>query len=144
MDFGQFSKLMRQRARNLPREVHRVVQDVAKAYLVAVADATPVDTGAAVSNWQLGINLSPDSVLPPYTPGRYSSTALENLNATIQAGTSIADSSKPGDAIHIVNNIHYITELNNGSSNQAPSGMTAIAELAALRVPARATVVNPS
>lgn len=144
MDFGQFSKLMRQRARNLPREVHKVVQNVAKAYLVSVADATPVDTGAAISNWQIGVNNSPDSVLPPHVPGKFRSTALENLSATIQAGTSIVDSSKPGDVIHIVNNLHYIVDLNNGSSNQAPSGMTAIAELTARRIPARAKVVDPS
>ena len=143
MDFLGFSKLMRQRARNLPGEVHTVVKNVAKVYLVTAADITPVDTGAAISNWQIGINASPSGVLPPHVPGKFRSTALENLNATIQAGTSIIDSSKPGDVLHIVNNIEHIGDLNDGSSSQAPAGMTAMAELVARRVPATAKVVKP-
>lgn len=143
MDFLGFSKLMRQRSQNLAGEVHEVVKDVTKAYLVTAADVTPVDTGAAISNWQIGINASPSGVLPPHVPGKFRSTALENLNATIQAGMSIIDSSKPGDVLHIVNNIEYIGDLNDGSSSQAPGGMTAIAEAVALRVPANAKVVKP-
>ena len=143
MDFRDFAKLTKERARNLPEQGHEVVKNVAKAYLVTAADITPVDTGAAISNWQIGINASPSGVLPPHVPGKFRSTALENLNATIRAGTSIVDSSKPRDVLHIVNNIHYIADLNSGTSSQAPSGMTAIAELVARRVPATAKVVNP-
>lgn len=143
MDFSGFSKLMKARSKNLPEEVHEVVKNVTKSYLVTAADVTPVDTGAAISNWQVGINASPSGILPPYVPGKFRSTALENLNATIQAGTSIIDSSKPGDVLHIVNNIEYIGDLNDGSSSQAPAGMTAMAELVARRVPAMAKVVKP-
>lgn len=143
MDFLGFTKVMRERRKNLPVAVHEVVKNVTKVYLVTAADVTPVDTGAAISNWQIGINTSPSSVLPPHVPGKFRSSALENLNATIQAGTSIIDSSKPGDALHIVNNIEYITDLNDGSSSQAPTGMTAMAELVASRVPATAKVVKP-
>lgn len=143
MDFRGFANLMKQRSRNLPEQVHEVVKNVAKAYLVAVADLTPVDEGVAISNWQIGINASPTGVLKAHVPGKFRSTALENLNATIRAGTSIADSSKPGDVLHIVNNTPYIQDLNNGSSSQAPSGMTALAEIVARRVPANAKVVKP-
>jgi len=143
MDLLGFSKLMRERSGNLAGEVHTAVKDTSKAYLVAVADATPVDTGMAVSNYQVGINASPSGVLPPHVPGKFRSTALENLNATIAAGASIIDSSKPGDAIHITNNLDYIGDLNDGTSTQAPSGMTAIAELVASRIPAQAKVVKP-
>ncbi len=143
MDFSGFAKLMRQRSANLPGEVHKVVQNTAAVYLVTIADLTPVDTGAAISNWQVGINSSPSSVLRPHVPGNFRSTALENLNATIRNGSGIIDSSKPGDAIHIVNNIHYISDLDQGSSGQAPSGMTATAELTAMRVATSAKVVTP-
>lgn len=143
MDFLGFSRKMRQRGRNLPAAVHEVVKDVAKTYLVAVADITPVDKGVALSNWQAGINAPPTGTLPAFVPGSYRSTALENLSATIQAGTSIFDSSKPGDILHIVNNLEYIIDLDQGSSKQAPQGMTAIAELVARRVPATAKVVKP-
>ena len=143
MDFLGFSKLMRQRASNLPEEVHTVVKNVAKVYLVTAADITPVDTGAAISNWQIGINASPSGVLPPHVPGKFRSTALENLNATIRAGLSIIDSGKPGAAYHIVNNIKYISDLDSGTSRQAPSGMTALAKMVAGRIPAQAKVVDP-
>lgn len=143
MDFQGFSRLMRQRSVNLPGEVHEGVKDTAKAYLVTAADLTPVDTGAAISNWQVGINASPSGVLPPHVPGKFRSTALENLSATIQAGTSIIDLSKPGDVLHIVNNIDYIGDLDDGTSSQAPSGMTAIAEQVAQRVPGFVRVVKP-
>lgn len=143
MDFLGFKKLMVARRKNLPVTVHNVVRDVAKTYLITVADLTPVDTGAAVSNWQAGINNSPKSVLPPHAPGRFRSTAIENLNATIRAGLSVIDSSKPGDVIHLVNNIKYIADLDAGSSRQAPSGMTALARVVANRVPAKAQVVDP-
>ena len=143
MDFKDFSKLMLQRSKNLPEAVHEVVKNVTKVYLVTAADLTPVDTGAAISNWQIGINASPNGVLPPHVPGKFRSTALENLNATIRAGTSIIDSSKPGDVLHIANNLEYIGDLNDGSSSQAPAGMTAIAELVAYRVPSKAKVVKP-
>lgn len=143
MDFLGFSRKMRERGRNLPGQVHEVVKDVAKAYLVGAADITPVDRGVALSNWQAGVNAAPTGTLAAYFPGIYRSTALENLSATIQAGTSIFDSSKPGDILHIVNNLEYIIDLDQGSSKQAPQGMTAIAELLARRVPATARVVKP-
>lgn len=143
MDFRGFSKLMKQRSKNLPAGVHEVVKNVSKVYLITAADVTPVDTGAAISNWQVGINVTPAGVLPPYVPGRFRSTALENLNATIKAGQSLIDSSKPGDVLHLANNLEYIVDLNNGTSTQAPAGMTAIAEVVARRVPTTAKVVNP-
>lgn len=143
MDFLQFSKLMRERSKNVPEMVHKAVRDTAGTYLVTVADITPVDTGAAISNWQIGINSSPSGVLGPHVPGRFRSTALENLSATIRLGMSIIESSKPGDAIHIVNNIEYISDLDHGTSTQAPSGMTAIAETVARRVSASAKLVKP-
>jgi len=143
MEFSGFAKLMRQRRANLPGEVHKVVQNTAAVYLVTISDLTPVDTGAAVSNWQVGINSSPSGVLRPHVPGNFRSTALENLNATIRNGSNLIYASKAGDEIHIVNNIHYITELDQGSSGQAPSGMTSIAELTAMRVATSAKVVTP-
>lgn len=143
MDLLGFSNLMKTRARNLGKEVHGVVKDVSKAYVFTVADLTPVDTGAAVSNWQVGINVSPSGVLRPHIPGRFRSTAIENFNATIGKAFEIIDGSSPGSEVHIVNNIHYIKDLDDGTSTQAPSGMTAIAELVSLRVLLTAKVVNP-
>lgn len=143
MDFKDFSQLMRKRAKNVPVQVHEVVKNVTKVYLVAVADFTPVDTGAAISNWRIGVNQTPSGVIQPHMPGRFRSTALENLNATIQAGNAIVDSTRPGDVFHIVNNIEYIADLDAGTSTQAPAGMTALADLVARRTLLSAKVVSP-
>lgn len=134
---------MRARSSNLAGEVHEAVKLTAKAYLVAVSDLTPVDTGAALSNWQVGINSSPSGALQPHFPGKYRSTALENLARTIQIGSEIIDASSPGSVIHIANNIHYIGDLNDGTSSQAPTGMTDIAYQVASRVPGQLKVVKP-
>lgn len=143
MDFLGFKKLMKQRAKNLPEEVHNVIKDVSKTYLLTVADLTPVDTSAAVSNWQIGINAAPSGVVSPHAHGRYGSTALESFNVTMRLGSALIDSSKAGDEIHITNNLHYIGDLDDGTSTQAPTGMTAIADMTARRVIGRAKVVKP-
>lgn len=143
MDFLGFSNVMKQRRANLPKEVHEVVKDTTKAYLMAAADITPVDTSAAVSNWRIGIDNAPTGWIGPHVPGKFRSTALESFNATIAAGFTIIDSSTPGNELHIANNIPYIGDLNDGTSTQAPGGMTATAELVARRVPQMAKVVKP-
>ena len=143
MDFLGFSKLTLQRRANLPQEVHEVVKNTTKAYLLTAADMTPVDTSAAVSNWRIGIDSAPSGWIAPHVPGKFRSTALESFNATIAAGFAIIDSSAPGNELHITNNIPYIGDLNDGTSTQAPGGMTATAELVARRVPLMAQVVKP-
>lgn len=134
---------MKKRRVNLPLEVHEVVKNTSKAYLLTAADMTPVDTSAAVSNWRVGIDSAPSGWIAPHVPGKFRSTALESFNATIGIGFGIIESSLPGNEIHIVNNIPYIGDLNDGTSTQAPKGMTDTAELVARRIPQMAQVVKP-
>lgn len=124
MDFKQFAKLMGQRADNLQHSVTELQKDVAQELLIALAETTPVDTGNAVSNYQVGINGAVGTPIGPHVPGKRQSTRGENIRATISNGSAILDTVGPGDSIHITNNTDYIRDLDRGTSAQAPTGMS--------------------
>lgn len=122
MDLAQFASKMRLRAQNLPANVNKVKQNVTVAVLTSLAQDTPVDTGAAVSNWVVSLDASAGARIVPHAPGHKGSTRTENSRATITLGTSVINQSIPGQVIHVANAVSYILDLNNGSSRQAPAG----------------------
>lgn len=70
---------------------------------------TPVDTGRARGNWQIGSMTPPRGVNDRTTdPTAQESSALDNY---------------VGQPFYFVNNLPYIQKLENGSSMQAPTGM---------------------
>lgn len=91
-----------------------VVRKVSLDLLRSVVKKTPVDTGRARGNWQLGINVIPRG---------------ETFGASGAAGAPLALASeksgdiKAGDSVFIVNSVPYIFMLEKGSSKQAPMGM---------------------
>lgn len=102
---------------------------VAKAKITADAtvrllvERTPVDTTEAVSNWQLTINSPADRVNPPFVPGKGGSTATASrLIATTTALSVLEGYTRSDQEIFITNPAPYISELNDGKSNQAPAG----------------------
>lgn len=107
------------------------VRAASQSVLEELAAATPVDTGLAVSNWQVGIGRSPKEPIPPYAPGSKGSTALANREAMLAAGIAAVQGyvSGRGQAVHIVNNAEHIGLLNDGHSQQAPANFveTAVA-----------------
>ncbi len=87
-----------------------------------VTNKTPVDTGRARGNWQLNIGTIPDSLIDitgekePVT-----STVLEReLGKVKELGF--------GQIVYVINNVNYITFLEQGSSEQArnPDGMVQV------------------
>ena len=70
---------------------------------------TPVDTGRARGNWQSSLN----------TPSLQIDPTGEGYQATIA-------SVKLGDSVFFINNLPYIEELEDGSSDQAPAGMVKV------------------
>lgn len=111
--------------------------------LTDLVNVTPVDTGAALSNWRVSLNAPLQEIIPPYAPsqrGRMISgswthtidpsvTREANIPPTLEAARTILIEKKPGDAIHLQNWLPYIAKLNNGSSKQAPAGFVERAEL---------------
>lgn len=81
--------------------------------------ATPVDTGRARGNWNVGINEVDPTARSEDPSGR---------NA-IARGTQVIGSYVTG-TITLSNGLPYIQALDQGHSAQAPAGMTAQAKLA--------------
>ena len=94
---------------------------------------TPVDTGMARSNWQLGIGERPTGIVDD-AKRRISKEQSDKRGSyktakTVMAAPTMANFSnvKAGGVNYIVNNLPYIMKLEYGSSKQAPEGMAQIA-----------------
>jgi hypothetical protein len=105
------------------------VKAASSATLRELAQATPIDTGEAVSNWQVGIGSAPSNAIPAFAPGHQGSTADTNRLAMLEAGLAALDGyvSGQGAAVHIVNNAKHIGALNDGHSKQAPANFVEMA-----------------
>ena len=129
---GSFSKKMRRASKAVEYRADTLVKDVAKGILLAVVTDTPVDVGTAKSNWQVSLNSEASGTRTAYAPGKKGSTGLDNIIAAVSIGDGHIDQYNSGDEIHITNNVPYITELNNGTSKQAPPGYVQDATLEAI------------
>lgn len=76
---------------------------------------TPVDTGRARANWNVGIN----------DVARFSHMAPFDVSETLRNAERVLRKLAIGDVIYISNNVDYIEFLEEGSSDQAPNGMVA-------------------
>ena len=122
-DPSTFARRLNRRAENVRQNIERVRREVAEEMLIEVVLATPVDTGKARSNWQVGIGAPPSGVVSPYAPGRHLGLGeTGNANGAIYAGQSVLRVSDPDQTIYIGNNVHYLEKLNDGFSPQAGAG----------------------
>jgi len=121
--FAQFAKRMYLRARGVGKQTELAVRRAAIAADRAAVLTTPVDTGRARGGWITTIG-APATIAPiAEDPG--GDMAMAQARATIEQW-------KLGAApIFITNNVVYIMALENGSSSQAPNGMTSAALQAA-------------
>lgn len=105
--------------------VEKAVRRAAIAADSTVVQATPVDTGRARANWFVSIGN------PVFT----ATDAVDPSGAgAISSGRAIASTWKLGQGpIFISNSVPYIVPLDQGSSRQAPFGMTSLAIQAARR-----------
>ena len=118
----QFSRRIVVTATGVERNANALARKVALAVDQTVILATPVDTGRARSNWQVGLGGPQRDVLDPYSPGsKLGLGETANAQAAIQQGAAAVGNRQPGQDIWISNNVDYIGLLNNGSSKQAPA-----------------------
>ncbi|MES2180724.1 MAG: hypothetical protein V4493_01320 [Pseudomonadota bacterium] len=94
-------------------------------------ERTPVDTSAAVSNWQVSLNSPISGFISPYVPGFLGYTASASIAIAKQVAIGILQNKKPGQVIYITNNAPYIRGLNSGTSKQDPGGFVEAAALIA-------------
>lgn len=78
----------------------------------SVIKRTPVKTGLARSNWQIGINIQP--------------TGIQSIGPAIGTSFDRIDMANAGDKLYMVNNLPYIQALEHGHSKQAPAGMVKV------------------
>lgn len=113
LQIGRFAK---KAEGNLELMIRKVTLDL----FARVVRRTPVDTGRARGNWQVGINSIPRGEFGAASEGRIAA------KTTVAAGTADAIKAKLGDRVFIVNSVPYIFKLEKGSSKQAPAGMVTI------------------
>jgi len=109
-NFKSFGKAIKKNAVDIEKEIERKIGNAALAGLSAASFVTPVKTGRARGNWHLQSSLD-------------TSTTYQ-LEAPSGISISAASSYKIGKIIYLVNNLEYIVHLDDGSSLQAPSGIT--------------------
>lgn len=102
--------------------LNRVAKEVAVSLIDDLIMMTPVDTSKALSNWRAGQAYPLTDEIDAHVPGNFGST--RGLSASKASGDAKVNISKkePGVTLYISNSAEYITELNNGSSKQAPAG----------------------
>ena len=101
-DIDAFSKKVDKAATNIFR-------GTALSLLGKIIQRTPVDTGRLRGNWFSSIN----------SPIVQIDGSGEGINTTVVR-------AKLGDSIYMVNNLPYAKVIEDGSSEQAPSGMVKV------------------
>lgn len=110
-------------ALTLPGEVtNNLSIEATDIILNDLLSTTPVDSGKAISNWQIGLDAPPTERLDAYYPGKYGSTALICREAALEAAQAVLKAKKPGQTVYISNLLPYIRRLNDGWSEQEPAG----------------------
>lgn len=116
MNLNQFGDKIKRVAVNVPKNADEIVRKVALAADQTIVIATPVDTGRARANWQVGIGSAPAETV------EYSGGGSSAVSYATGAAQSVVTTYKgqPG-GIWLVNNLPYIQRLNEGWSAQAPA-----------------------
>lgn len=115
-------------ADGIPPEVERIVRKVLIVMDQVLVTTTPVDTGRARANWIVTLGGDVPEVGPvesgPPGQGLSGQRAAANAALAFGQGRTVIDAwTLQSGTISIVNNLSYISFLEDGSSAQAPVGM---------------------
>ncbi len=100
------------RARQVETGASQMVRATALIINQVIVNETPVDTGHARANWQIGISEPITSEIDEEDPSGA---------ATIERNAGTIRQAPPRKDIILSNNVPYIHKLNEGSSSQAPA-----------------------
>ena len=107
-------------------EFHKIVTFEAYRRIVI---RTPVDTGRARMNWQIGFDEEPKGVIDVNVDTKKGKKSKPNATVGIDASTALklTASIKPFSISYITNNVYYIWYLEyTRRSRQSPDGMVEI------------------
>lgn len=134
---------MQKVAEAIEQDVMDFTADVVKSIALEVAIRTPVDTGAARSNWRTRLGSPTVLTYKPYRPylsrlrGGTGGTMGEGANPRgvyEQAAAAVSRRVNPEQPVYITNNLPYIGRLNTGYSRMAPSGFVPAGVSAGLKL----------
>jgi len=111
---GEFNRLMQKLGPHIADEFNDVATGLVLRLWREITARTPVDTGRARANWQLGSEAGSKTI----------DSGFSKHQVPVPAASSVAEMSM-SDRKWIFNNLPYIERLEAGSSNQAPTGMVA-------------------
>lgn len=125
INFDKFNKRMKLIADRVGKNAGEAVKRAAlEADQVGVL-RTPVDTGRARANWVASIGEPSTEDNPgPDLGSRDANETKSTAEALAQAQTALAGYKLSLGPIYLVNNTEYILFLDDGSSDQAPSGIS--------------------
>lgn len=121
----RFSREVYEFKEAVPEKIYKPFRDAVAIFAFkSILDRTPVKSGRAKANWQVGVNGSNYTELNQVDP---------DGGTTFVQGVAAIHSAPPWATVHIFNNASYILSLENGRSQKAPTGMVT-PTLAALSV----------
>ncbi len=128
-----FARQILRRARQVETGASDAVKTAALVINQVVILETPVKTGHARANWQVGL-------VAPITK-EIDAEDKEGAATIARNNTLIRAREKRVDII-LSNNVPYINKLNEGSSSQAPAGFIQLAILAAVGTLTKTRIVK--
>jgi len=98
---------------------HNLTIQVVKVILKTAIDLTPVDTGKAVSNWQVKLNGDINTnEIEAYFKGKSGTTRSECAKTAYKTASNVLQHWDKKTSIHVVNPVDYIRHINYGTSNK--------------------------
>lgn len=97
---------------------NQAVRMLALEALSRIVLRTPVDTGRARGNWNVGVGEADAG----FAWDQYDAQG----QGTIARGQALLEGAPPGQVLYVTNSIAYILPLEHGHSKQAPAGMVAV------------------
>jgi hypothetical protein len=114
---------------SIVKQANDLAKETARSMLVYLANATPVDTSRAVSNWRINFNSPKLTTIEAHFPGDKGSTKYRSIAETLANGEFMLGLKPASATIYITNNLDYIGDLNDGKSRQAMAGWVDISYL---------------
>lgn len=131
---SDLAKGLDDRAKLLPKLASDLAVGLAREIVRELTETTPVDTSKAISNWVVKLDDPDSSEIDAHTLGKGGSTFESSVRITNLRALTALYKKKPGQKIFIVNYAHYIRDLNEGSSGQAPEHFVELAVAQSLKV----------
>lgn len=143
MNTAKFAKRMDFNAKAFASNASSLLDKTVLTVHSVLVLATPVKSGRAKGNWQIGFGKAPEGTIDDVS--QYGNgPALARAKAAMAGGDKGTSFWRPQREVHVTNNLPYITRLNQGWSTQAPSGFVEEAVAAGVKVVRGAKLLDKS